>query len=166
MAAKLLTERPDCAGDLVASGLVAAEGLDSAKEAAQAVRGAALRRRILRCQQESTEFVKTRTLSGTTVTRRNSSDDGEWIEGGSELIQYWIGERVLEVMDGRKPKLLALFRKSWWLPGAHSAKIRVSRGVGTHDMEVSKLLDGFERFQALLRGGWGDAIIDRTDRGS
>lgn len=154
MAAKLLSERPDCAEELVASGLVEEADLSGIRRRATEIHAAALVRRIRRCMVSSTEFAVDRSLRGKTFRRREVSPAADWIEGGAELMQCWIGDRALEVLDGRSPSLAALFRKSWWLPGQHSVKIRPASAAGARDLEGSVLKEGFERFQALIRGGF------------
>ncbi len=108
-----------------------------------------LRRRVRRCTTTSTQFAVRRRWNGTTYWRRSLKDErGAWIEH-SRAVELWIGERFLELVDGRKPVLGAMFRKSWWLPGKDSLYISGGDGITlSADHEVC-LLQGFGRLQSL-----------------
>jgi hypothetical protein len=159
--AKLLSDPPGdgdaILDDLIAAGAVPAERRAALHAAAAAVRRRHVRARILRCLRTSTEFVARGTWRGTRFERRGAPAGGVWVYGGSELVRYWIGDRTLEVLDGRQPQLGALFRKSWWLPGRHSLYIPGSGAAEFLTVSAPGLLEGFRRFQQLRNGGSGQA---------
>ena len=161
MAAKLLSERPGDGAALVEAGLIGAADRGAAEQRAVAIRAAGPLRRIRRCLSESSEFAVERSWRGVTYRRRAAIGAGGWVEGDAELLRYWIGDRALEVLDGRAPSLAALFRKSWWLPGRHSVKINAADIAGASNLEGAVLSDGYERFQALMRGGSPGAVEGR-----
>lgn len=153
MAAKLLSERPDCGSALVEAGLIESSGLSDAERHAGEIRTAGCLRRIRRCLKHSTEFRVVRRWNGTLFERRAlGPGSAGCIEGGSELVRYWIGERALEVLDGRPPLLRALFRKSWWFPGKHSVYIGEPGSERLSPAEGRALLEGHQRFLTVKTG--------------
>jgi len=165
MAAKILSECPECGGALVEVGLLPPEWRRRAEQRAAEVRAAGVLRRIRRCLLESSEFSVTRSMRGTEYQRR-SLCAGSSIEGGAELVRCWIGDRTLEVLDRRPPCLAALFRKSWWLRGGHSVKMIGPEQAADLAAVTSVLLEGFDRFEALRRVGRGQAARGRPGRSS
>ena len=110
-------------------------------------------RRIRRCLQDSTEFRVERRWNGTLCERRGPAPGPVVrVDGGRELIRAWIGERVLEVLDGRPPRLRALFRKSWWFPGQDCVYICAPTRDELSSSHRKSLLEGYERLQAMTTG--------------
>jgi hypothetical protein len=153
MAAKLLLGLPDPTdpAPLVAVGLI-----PPAAAARVAARAARMHRqwllaRIERCLQSSTEFERQRTPEGTLYRRRAASLDGGRIDGGPELRQWWIGDRALEVLDGRPPRLAALRHKSGWRGGTSSVYIPVPGAKPEIEHASQELLRGYDRYRRLVR---------------
>jgi len=153
MAAKLLAERPDCASALVEVGLIDQRGLSEAQLRARRILAAGCLRRIGRCLQDSTEFRVERRWNGKLFERRAmATDHAVRVRGGRELVHCWIGDRALEVLDARSPRLRSLFRKSWWLPGEHSVYICQPDGQDLSPAARRSLLNGHGRFLEVRRG--------------
>jgi len=108
-------------------------------------------KRIHRCFMESTLFTVKWRWNGTVFRRRGAAGDGTWVEGGAELIRYWIGDRSQEVLADHAPVLGSLFRRSPLLPGKHKLYIP---GGGQEVLQdaVPRLLEGHAKYLELLRG--------------
>ena len=78
-------------------------------------RAAYQRSRVRRCLQESTEFERRVTWRGVRHARRDRPRRGRWIARGGALGDAWLGQRGLELKEGRAPLFGAYFRKWWWL---------------------------------------------------
>lgn len=107
--------------------------------------------RIRRCFKESTLFTVGWRWNGTMFRRRRAAAGGNWLEGGAELIRYWIGDRSQEVLTGHAPVLGGLFRRSALLPGKH--RLYIPRG-GQEALQdaVPWLLEGHAKYLELLHG--------------
>ncbi len=119
-------------------------------------------RRIGRCLRTSTEFAVERRWNGRCISRRTSGIDGEgqWLQGGRELVRWWIGDRTLEVMEGSSPVLGALFKKSCWLPGRYSVYIPCPGRGGPTDF-AARLLTAFESYRRIASGS-GEVAEDSS----
>ncbi|MHC4512895.1 MAG: lipopolysaccharide kinase InaA family protein [Planctomycetota bacterium] len=108
--------------------------------------------RIRRCFMESTTFTVGWRWNGTLFRRRSVADGGTWVEGGAELVRYWIGDRSQEVLANHAPVLGGLFRRSALFPGKHKLYIP---GGGQEPLRdaVPRLLEGHAKYLELLRGG-------------
>lgn len=164
MAAMLLRTHggePDAVDALVESGLVSRGEEAGLVAAADSLRIQELLRRIRRCLTNSSGFRVHRKLTGTLYERRGERPAGRWVEGGPELLQCWIGDRALEVLDGAKPRLFGLFRRSWWFPGMSS----VYTAAAVFDDSWPKavipaLLEGYARYRRLQGGPPKEAPSD------
>jgi hypothetical protein len=159
MAAKLLADGGEPTA-LAEAGLVRVDELEAVRLDAARVRRRETVRRIRRCLGTSTEFVCERRWNGRLFRRREPLGRGTWLSGGPELIQWWIGQRALEVLDGTPPTLSALFAKSWWLPGEHCVYIPETCASADVARLAPELMEGFGRFRRLSRGdpsGFGRA---------
>lgn len=148
MAARLLSSGVDPA-QLTASGLVTATEVTRASGLAERQQRHWLRRRIERCLQCSTEFDRRRWQGGILFSRRGQQPEGIELVGGPELERLWLGDRALEVLEGRKPMLVAWFRKSRWLRGPGSVYIPRS-GAQPDLVSVKQELErGYVRYLTL-----------------
>jgi glycosyltransferase involved in cell wall biosynthesis len=156
---------------LVQSGLIRQGELAAVQDLALRLKHRWLHSRIARCLQESTEFQRRIRWRGIEHCRRGPRPDGVWLRGGHELVRAWIGERALEVLTGRPPCLLALFRTWPWLPGAHSVYIPAPFTESSFRAELPALREGFTAYVGLLRHdaaalpGSGSAVPEDGDAG-
>lgn len=164
VAARLLRDAaalPPVAVDdaLMRSGLLQDESMIAAASVrADAEARAWLRGRILRCWRESTDFTVRCNLSGRTWRRRGYDGEVTEIRGGRELIDCWMGDRALEVMENRKPSLVALFRRWRWFPGPVCAYIPASFDATNLGAELMVLQEGFQKYRSLLVGCGPDEV--------
>jgi hypothetical protein len=173
-AARLWSETGGSANDaaiLVHSGLIQPDELAAVQDQGLRLKNRWLHSRIARCLQESTEFQRRIRWRGTLHCRRGPWPEGIWLRGGRELVQAWIGERALEVLTGRPPLLLALFRTWPWLPGARSVYIPAPFTESSFRAELPALREGFTAYVGLLRHdaaalpGGGSAVPEDGDAG-
>ncbi len=149
---KLLEQRPQLAPALTAAGFAEAEVASARRHGEELARRAPLQR-VRRCFRDSTEFERRLRWCGREYRRRAAAGGGRWVEGGPELRRLWVGDRTLEVLDGRPPVLGALLLKWLWLPGHGSVYIPPSNREVVLPREAPILLEGYERFRKLSRGG-------------
>ncbi|MCA8964045.1 MAG: CHASE2 domain-containing protein [Planctomycetes bacterium] len=105
------------------------------------------RGRLLRCLHESTQFTRRFGLLGIEYRRRGDLVSGNWWRGGCELYEAWLGQRALEVFEGRNPVFPALFRNWWWFGGGCSLYV-------PGPCEHRKAAELAEARSGLLRHGW------------
>jgi hypothetical protein len=108
--------------------------------------------RVRRCFRHSTEFQRCVQWNGVLYQRRGPMSGGTWIFGGRELVRWWIGDRALEVFEGRPPALRALFRRATWLPGRHSVYIEKPLDRAALSVLIPTMLEGYTAFRRLLQG--------------
>jgi hypothetical protein len=84
----------------------------------------------------------------TRYVRRDLADTGVWVEGGTEMFRYWMGDRALEILAGATPVLAALDRPRRGMPGRHL--IRLTGGVDALAEHAERLLGGYERYREEL----------------
>ena len=159
MAAKLLShlEAPEThLGDVVESGLLSQHDAPLVLDTIAEMRWRRKLSRIRRCFKESTLFTVDWQWNGTMFRRRRAANGdtngGTWVEGGEELIRYWIGDRSQEVLGDSAPVLGCLFRRSALLPGKHKLYIPAGGQETLHDA-VPRLLEGHAKYVELMRGG-------------
>ncbi len=154
MAVKLLShlQAPEgYLGDVVESGLLSRHDAPTVLAAVVEMRWRQQLSRIRRCFRESTLFTVEWQWNGTLFRRRRAANQGTWVEGGEELIRYWIGDRSQEVLGDQAPVLGCLFRRSALLPGMHKLYIP-DGGQQTLQDAVPRLLEGHAKYIELLRG--------------
>ena len=156
MAARLLLESvavPVAEGleALVASGLVDRADVPAVERRAGVITLALLRRRVRRCWNSSTEFVRQGFLGGAEFRRRGALPAGRWRKGGAELVHAWLGQRQSELFDGQPPRIPAIRRKRLWLPGRNSVYFPAS--IADESGVVDEALRGFDRYRWLWRSG-------------
>lgn len=137
LAARLLAAdwpEPESPDAVVEGGLLGASELARALQWAQALRRDAVRRRVARCQLDSTEFCVQRRAWGRWIQRRTVRAGGHWRHGGRELLSAWVGARYREVSAG-EPSPLGVLCQPWG-------------GFGHWAVYVDPALDG-EGFAAL-----------------
>jgi tRNA A-37 threonylcarbamoyl transferase component Bud32 len=155
VAAKLLAECTPAQAQidaLVQSGVLLEDEREPARQQAHELRRSWLVGRILRCWTTSTEFSSQRTLTCLTVRRRVAEPGGRWIDGGPEILRYWVGDRALEVLEGRKASLGAVRRRIRWLPGKHSIYVAGADPEAELARHVPALLEGFAKFREIRSG--------------
>ena len=157
MGAKLLAGAAAGAGlgeELLAAGLLPdPAALGVARQQAARLQVREQQRRIERCWQVSTEFVRERRFGAICHRRRpvDLSGEGTWVCGGRELRRYWVGDRVREVLGHEPPLLGALIRNSWWFPRAHSVYIPRPCGHELLQELAPDLEKGYASYRALVR---------------
>lgn len=177
MAARLLQAyagSPSANGAMQGAGLVGPEAARQIAADAEALALEALRRRVGRCLTTSTEFERRWTWRGV-LRRRRGCEPGPanaWLRGGRELRRLWMGDRALEILDGRPPSLGALFENWWWLPGNCSVYIAAETSPTALSDLGEELLEGYEKFMRLFirsearasgDGGGSDARVTRGE---
>jgi hypothetical protein len=158
MAAKLLAALAAGGADLdpfrhelVAQEVILASELTAVSSAAVALNRSALAGQIRRCLQESTRFSVRRGVTGTLYSRRDALEGGEWVEGGRELVRYWMGDRGLEVLEAHTPVLGALFRPAPWMSGRYRVYVRAGGEKALAAM-VARLEGGHDAYAQLALG--------------
>ncbi len=106
--------------------------------------------RIRRCMQESTIFTVQWSGHGVSYQRRNMDAKPEVVEGGGEMLRYWIGDRALEVLDGHAPILAACHRPWPLLPGKNQLSMNQQTAQSLNQASA-ELLAGYQRYQQLLQ---------------
>ena len=136
-------------GDLLeGQGVCSAAEIAAAKQESAALGRRELAGRIRRCLRESTEFQVQSGLRGTLFRRRAVETLGESVEGGDELVRYWIGDRCLEILDSHTPICHALYRGRW--PRRH--RLYVGDGGGSALASAAdRLHEAYVRYQELDR---------------
>jgi len=140
---------------LLAAGLLMAPfGALDLRAAAAGLERKHLQKRIARCLHESTEFTRRIGVSGLLHRRRAcdpATGQGSWIAGGAELGRWWIGDRALEVLDGRQPLLGAWFRNSCWLLARGRLYIPGPSGHEVLRDQAPALEEGYARYREMRR---------------
>ena len=157
MLAKLLASTPpvesiraDWQTALVGAGVAAAAELPELRVKAAWVERGYVAGRIRRCLRDSTDFSVRRGPLRTVFRRRAAADSGVWVEGTAELVRYWMGDRALEILDRRPPRLAALARPHLFSPARPRLQLSVADAGGLEAM-APELLDGYRRYEALNR---------------
>lgn len=137
--------------DAIDCGLLHGDEVSTLLQDIREIRRRWLVSRIHRCFKESTLFKVGWRWNGTLFRRRGAASGGTWVEGGPELVRYWIGDRSQEVLAHRAPVLGGLFRRSALLPGKHKLYIP---GGGQEVLQdaLPQLLEGHAKYLELLRG--------------
>lgn len=143
-----MVERPFLAAGLLPNRDAVARAIETAAR----FRRAWVASRIRRCLAESTEFAARFSWRGIRHERRSSGEGVAIHRGGRELRQWWIGDRALEVLEGRSPRLHAYFRPWPWFPGQHAVYILPPYDEVGFRSEVMDLQEGFGRYRSLSRG--------------
>jgi hypothetical protein len=123
LAARLLSEcEPaiwtDAGTALVASGLIAAAELPAVGLAAGQLLARWRRTRLRRCLQESSEFERRIHWCGIEHRQRGELPPGRWVTGARRRLRAaWLGQRRLQLADGRSGQVAAYFAPWWWFPG-------------------------------------------------
>lgn len=155
MAVKLLsTSSPDeDPAQLVTAGLVEASRLESVVRRVRSQRRADRTRQVLRCLRASSVFRVERPEAGARVYLRRdlepSIDRDGWAEVGRDGLALWLGDRFLEVVDGRAPSLLAMRRNAWWRRAPDKVYIRPESAPCGIEGIRSDLSEGFRRWAAF-----------------
>lgn len=114
-----------------------------------------LRGRIRRCLQESTEYSRAIRWNGIEHRHRGELPPGRWHAGARAVLRRaWLGQRALQVREGRVPRLPAFFAGWPWLPCRSAVYVPDSFRGGTVQTELQVLSEGFERHRQLLDRRW------------
>lgn len=147
-----LDGEPDGLDILAEAGLVTAEDLPTVRAHAGHQRRVDLCRRIRRCMMTSTEFVAERRLLGARHRRREADLSRSARHSHPDAKALWIGDRALEVLDGRPPILAGFVHKSCWLRAERWVYSARGDGISFSETDLRRLLDGHQRFRDLERG--------------
>ncbi len=161
VAVRLVQERERLPHAMIGAALLQSGLLRSEAEVARVMvaavraRGDFLRTRIRRCLGESTEFTRCIGWRGIEHRARGELGRGDWRCGGRELRRAWLGQRALQLLEGRAP-LFPAFRQNWWWFGgggalyapAECSEERIESGVRDAIAAYERLLRGVEQ-----RGG-------------
>lgn len=145
--------RAMAAGALREAGLLRDEReVDQALTAAAAARSRFLRSRIRRCLAVSTEFTRQWRPSGVLHRTRGELGAGRWWTGGGELRRAWLGQRAMEVLEGRAPLFRAFLRKWWWFGGGGA--LYAPRACSEERIEagVRDAIAAYERHASCIEG--------------
>jgi len=136
-------DRHGIAAALRASGLVVDdEELAMVRLRAMQERSEHLRRRVMRCLGETTEFTRRIRWNGIEYQSRDSRPPGRWIGGRSELRQSWLGQRALFLFGSRSPLFWAFFQKWWWLGGGCALYVPQACTEDRIDLELATAREG------------------------
>lgn len=124
-----------------------------------------LRGRIRRCLATSTEFTRHWQLHGVLHRTRGELGDGRWWRGGRELWRAWLGQRAMEVLEGRPPMFRAFLRKWWWLGGG--GRLYAPRACSEERIEVGvrDAIAAYERHSRCIEGRGQDTTAEREEHG-
>lgn len=155
VAARLLREHlagaAGLASALVAGGLLANDA-EVAAARAQATRelDRFRRSRVLRCLGNSTEFRRFVTWRGTEYRQRADLPDGHWLPAITNAREVWLGQRALQVFEGRPLAFPALFRKWWWCGGKGALYVPRTCDQDRIELELAAARAGHVRYHAQL----------------
>ncbi|MBN1669964.1 MAG: hypothetical protein JXR37_02950 [Kiritimatiellae bacterium] len=142
-----------------AAPLLVRAGVLSPGEAAAAVeRAARIRReetltRIRRCLRDGSGYSVSRRWGRVVYERRvTNGPGGVAIEGGRELLRWWLGDRTREVLDGAEPALDRLCLHAWWVRQRHRVQTRCADEAEFRSTQVRGLEQAYSRYRALARG--------------
>ncbi len=103
------------------------------------------RTRMFRCLTESTEFTWRWRWSGREYRWRAAAADGRWWWGGRVARAAWLGQRVLQLADGRTPLFSGYFQKWWWLGGGAAMYVPNQCSDERIEQEVRAAVAGLSR---------------------
>jgi len=107
-------------------------------------------RRIERCFKESSDYAVSRGCDHVLYRRRAvGSDAGEWLSGGRELRDLWIGDRVREQWDGEPPVCVALREDRFRVGGRY--RLQVLAPLSSELREALRL--ACARYREVRAGG-------------
>ena len=157
VAARLLREH--LAGDvglgseLVAGGLLA-DQVEVAAARQQATRelDRFRRSRVLRCLGTSTEFRRQVSWRGIEYRLRGDLPEGRWLPAFPHARQVWLGQRALQVFEGRPPAFYALFRKWWWRVGKGALYVPRECDQDRIELDLAAAREGHVRYHT--QGSW------------
>lgn len=155
MAVKLLSTSPpgEDPMQLVTAGLVDHALLGGVVRRVAVQRRVDLVRQVLRCRRSSSSFRIERPAAGVRIYLRRAFEPDLDRDGGVEVgrdgLALWLGDRFLEVADGRAPSLLALRRIAWWRRAPDRLYIRRESAPRGFEGIRSELSEGFRRWAAF-----------------
>lgn len=162
VAARLLRDRPGLSdAEALAIGQQCGLMHDAAEVNAVRARVVSERRRhgegrVRRCLQESTEFTRHLHWTGSEHRLRAGLGEGRWHRGGRALRAAWLGQRILQLEQGRPPVFTGFFGKWWWLGGGGALYVPRACSDERIELEVQSAIAGFARPCGGARGSEGD----------
>ncbi len=154
--AKLIESEDGSAVDAaVDGGLLRATEREVACHHVARLRVQTIDRRVRRCLQESSEFVRNIGVAAVRHARRGSPAESALVRlPARDALPLWIGDRVLEVIDGRVPLLTGIVRPLVPRCGVRPALLLASdEAAARAEAARPELLAAFERYRALARSG-------------
>jgi hypothetical protein len=152
MASRLARE-PGGLTAAVAAGLISAAEAPLAAARAQRTAAEEVDRRVRRCLTTSSEFIVLRRLGGTSHRRRDCEGPEKLaLRGGRELLRAWMGDRALEVLDGRPPLFSRLVRDRLWPITRFRLYIPQATDADLVGQRWQELQEGHQRWRRLRRG--------------
>lgn len=137
--------------------------LGTAAELAAALQQAALDRatfqlgRVRRCLQESTEFTWRLCWWGREYRLRAGLGPGRWSAVGGSGRRAWLGQRHLQLAEGRAPFFRGYAQKWWWLGSGSALYVPPASDERIH-VEVQAALAGWDRAVGMARGRHMEAM--------
>ena len=150
VAARLLQDRPATDAAAATTAFVGAGLLGSAADvervlaAVATLRARFVRTRIRRCLGESTEFTRRIGLGGVEHRARGELPPGTW-RAGRDARRVWLGQRVLQVLEGRPPVFPAFLHKWWWLGGGGALYVPAAYSEDRIDSAIADSRDAYAR---------------------
>lgn len=151
-AARLLREHlagPGGLGsELVAGGLLADQAeVAAARQQATRELDRFHRTRVLRCLGNSTEFRRLVAWRGIENRQRGELPEGRWLPPSPVARQVWLGQRALQVFEGRPLAFHALFRKWWWRGGKGSLYVPRACDQDRIELDIAAARAGHTRYR-------------------
>lgn len=112
--------------------------------------------RVRRCLQESTEFTRHVHWYGVEHRQRSGLGEGRWHRGGREVRAAWLGQRVLQLEQGRPPVFTGFFGKWWWLGGGGALYVPRACSDERIALEVHSAIAGLAQPCGETREGEGE----------
>lgn len=139
------------ASALVAGGLLANEAeVAAARQLATRELDRFRRSRLLRCLGNSTEFRCVLRWRGIENRSRADLPEGRWLPAIPQARQVWLGQRALQVFEGRPPAFPALFRKWWWCGGKGALYVPRACEQDRIELDIAAARAGHARYRAQL----------------
>ncbi len=156
LGARMLREREDVGdeeglAELAAAGFVEGAALDVVRQRLERERRRWHRTRLQRCFGESTEFRRGWRWNGCEHSWRGAPLPGRW-QPHPRARAVWLGQRLLQLEQGRALVFPAFFRKWWWLGGGGALYVPATCHDGRIDAEVEAATAAADRADRILAG--------------
>jgi hypothetical protein len=111
-----------------------------------------LRTRVERCLGESTEFTRRWCWTGREFRRRGDLGPGRWW-WDRRAEAAWLGQRFLQLQEGRPALFPAFFRSWWWLGGGAGLYVPAACDDEQIEREVRAAVVGSARMDRIVERG-------------